>query len=159
MSQPLEANAWLDAEVQPDQERLLMNVFGQLGVTARTRIVPPRRGVAKLNWLVLVALSLQALLGTRFADDACGGLKGLIGRLLPGARPGPAGPRPMVLRDVATGLEVVLEPDLPDDGYRQLLGLDLSSFQVGPVHSGMWHLTRRTAPGHAYPLAGRLVVP
>jgi hypothetical protein len=137
MSRPLEANVLLDAEVPADQERLLVDVFGQLGIIAHTRIVPPRRGVSELNWLVLVALPLQAFLGnvgTRFADDAYQGLKALIGRLVPGDRPEPTGQRPMVLRDDATGLELVLEPDLPDEGYRQLFGLDLSHFQVGPVH-------------------------
>jgi hypothetical protein len=137
MSGPLDAHVLLDAEVPVDQERLLVDVFGRLGVTAHTRIVPPRRGVAELNWLVLVALPLQAFLGsvgTRFADDAYRGLKALVGRLVSPERPGPAGQRPMVLRDEATGLELVLEPDLPDDGYRQLFGLDLSQFQLGPVH-------------------------
>jgi hypothetical protein len=137
MSGPLEANVLLDAEVPADQERLLMSIFGELGVTAHTRIVPPRRGVTELNWLVLVALPLQAFLGnvgSKFADDAYRGLKALVGQLVHGDRPAPAGQRPMVLRDEATGLELVLEADLPDEGYRQLFGLDLSQFQVGPVH-------------------------
>jgi hypothetical protein len=93
--------------------------------------------VAELNWLVLVSLPLQAFLGsvgTRFADDAYRGLKALIGRLVHGDRSASGGQRPMVLRDDASGLELVLEPDLPDEGYRQLFGLDLSQFQVGPVH-------------------------
>lgn len=137
MSAPLEANVLLDAEVPADQERLLVDVFDQLGVAARTRIVPPRRGVTELNWLVLVALPLQAFLGavgTKFADDAYRGLKALVGRLVAPDRAGPAVQRPMVLRDEATGLEVILESDLPDDGYRQLFGLDLSQFELGPVH-------------------------
>jgi hypothetical protein len=144
-TESLDANVLLDAEVPADQERLLVEVFGQLGVAAHTRIVPPRRGVAELNWLVLVALPLQAFLGnvgTKFADDAYRGLKALIGRLVSPDRPGPAGQRPMVLRDEATGLELVLEPDLPDEGYRQLFHLDLQRFQVGPVHydrhQGRW---------------------
>jgi hypothetical protein len=138
MPGPLEANVLLDAEVPVDQERLLVDVFGELGVTASTRVVPPRRGLTELNWLVLVSLPLQAFLGsvgTKFADEAYRGLKALVGRLVPGGdRPAPAGQRPMVLRDAATGLELVLEPDLPDEGYRQLFGLDLSQYQLGPVH-------------------------
>jgi hypothetical protein len=152
MSGPLEANVLLDAEVSADQERLLVDVFGQLGVTAHTRVVPPRRGVAELNWLVLVSLPLQAFLGsvgTKFADDAYRGLKELIGRLMHGDRSAPGGQRPMVLRDDVTGLELVLEPDLPDEGYRQLFDLDLQRFQVGPVHydrhQGRWRSERDEA--------------
>jgi hypothetical protein len=152
MSRPLEANVLLDAGVPPDQERLLVDVFDQLGVTAHTRVVPPRRGVAELNWLVLVSLPLQAFLGsvgTKFADDAYRGLKTLLGRLVHQDRPAPGGQRPMVLRDDATGLELVLEPDLPDEGYRQLFDLDLQQFEVGPVHydrhQGRWRSERDEA--------------
>jgi hypothetical protein len=152
MSRPLEANVLLDAEVPADQEHLLVDVFSQLGVTAHTRVVPPRRGVAELNWLVLVSLPLQAFLGsvgTKFADDAYRGLRTLLGRLVHQNRPVPAGQRPMVLRDDATGLELVLEPDLPDEGYRQLFDLDLQQFEVGPVHydrhQGRWRSERDEA--------------
>lgn len=137
MSGPLKANVLLDAEVPADQERLLVDVFDQLGVTAHTRVVPTRRGVAELNWLVLVSLPLQAFLagvGAKFADDAYRGFKALTSRLAYGGRPAPGDQRPMVLRDDATGLELVLEPDLPDEGYRRLFDLDLTRFQVGPVH-------------------------
>jgi hypothetical protein len=48
--------------------------------------------------------------------------------------PAPARARPLVLRDAASGLRVVLDRDLPAEGYQQLLVLDLSQFQAGPVH-------------------------
>jgi hypothetical protein len=121
MSEPLEAHVLVDAELPAGQERLLVDVFDQLGVIAHTRVVPPRRGVAELNWLVLASLPLQAFLGTvgtKFADDAYRQLKALLGRLVHGDRFTPGGQRPMVLRDDDTGLELVLEPDLPDEGYR-----------------------------------------
>jgi hypothetical protein len=151
-SRPLEADVLLDAEVPVDQERRLVHTFGLLGVTARTRIVPSRRGVGELNWLILVSLPLQTFLGsvgTKFAEDAYQGLKGLVGRLVHRDPPTPGDQRPMVLRDMATGLQVVLEPDLPDEGYRQLFGLDLSQFQLGPVHydrhRGRWRSERDEA--------------
>jgi hypothetical protein len=144
-SRPLEADVLVDSQVSADQEHLLVDAFGSLGVTARTRVVPPRRGVSELNWLVLVSLPLQAFLGSvgaKLADDAYGELKRLVGRLLHRDQPTSVGQRPMVLRDVVTGVQVVLEPNLPDEGYRQLFGLDLSEFQVGPVHydrqEGRW---------------------
>jgi hypothetical protein len=135
---PLTADLLVDAEVSAEQERLLVDGFARLGVAARARVVPARRGVGDLSWLVLVSLPLQAFLtavGSQLAEDAHHGLRDLVGRLVPSRdRPAAATPRPMVLRDAATGLQIVLEPDLPDDGYRQLVGLDLSRFRLGPVH-------------------------
>ncbi len=40
----------------------------------------------------------------------------------------------MVLQDTATGLQIVLDQALPDEGYQQLLNLDMSQFRLGPVH-------------------------
>ncbi len=40
----------------------------------------------------------------------------------------------MVLQDVTSGLQIVLDQDLPAEGYQQLLTLDLSRFRLGPVH-------------------------
>jgi hypothetical protein len=133
----MEADVLIDAEVPADQERLLEEALADLGVTARTRVVPTRRGVAELSWLVLVSLPLQAFLsnvGSRLADDAYQALRAVVRRLAHRDRPTPGDQRPMVLRDVASGLQVVLESDLPDGAYRQLLALDLSQFQFGPVH-------------------------
>jgi hypothetical protein len=141
---PVEADVLIDPEVPADQERLLEEALAGLGVTARTRVVPTRRGAAELSWLVLVSLPLQAFLsnvGSRLADDAYQALRAVVGRLAPRDRPTPGDQRPMVLRDVASGLQVVLEPDLPDDAYRQLVALDLSQFQFGPVHYDR-HLSR-----------------
>lgn len=146
-NQPLEADVLVDPEVSVDEERLLVDALAELGVRARTRVVPTRRGVGDLSWVVLVSLPLQAFLtslGGALAEHAQQGLRDLVGRLVRRDRPAPAADaqRPMVLRDVATGLQVVLEPDLPPEGYRQLLGLDLSQFGVGPVHydrfQGRW---------------------
>jgi hypothetical protein len=136
-SPPFTADILVDAEVSAEQERLLVDGFARLGVAARARVVPTRRGVSELSWLVLVSLPLQAFLtavGSRLAEDAYRGLRDLVGRLLSRDRPTARAQRPMVLRDAATGLQIILEPDLPDDGYRQLVGLDLSQFRLGPVH-------------------------
>jgi hypothetical protein len=143
--QPFEADVLIDAEVPVDQERLLVDAFAQLGVAARTRVVPARRGVEQLGWLVLASLPLQAFLtklGTSLAEEAVRALQSLVRRLLHRDPPTPGDQRPMVLRDVATGLEVVLEPDLPDAAFRELVGLDLSRFRLSPVHfdrhQGRW---------------------
>jgi hypothetical protein len=136
-SPPFTADMLVDAEVSAEQERLLVDGFARLGVAAMARVVPARRGVGDLSWLVLVSLPLQAFLtavGSKLAEDAHHGLRDLVGRLISRNRPAAGAQRPMVLRDAATGLQIVLEPDLPDDGYRQLVGLDLSQFRLGPVH-------------------------
>ena len=39
-----------------------------------------------------------------------------------------------MLQDTTTGLQIILDHDLPADGYRQLLTLDLSPFRLGPLH-------------------------
>jgi hypothetical protein len=63
-------------------------------------------------------------------------LKSAIGRLLGRDQEQPAAEqlRPLVLQDTASGLQVVLEADLPDAAYQQLVGLDLAKFQLGPLH-------------------------
>jgi hypothetical protein len=135
--QPFQADVLIDGDVPVDQERLLVDALARLGVTARTRVVPARRGVQELGWVVLASLPLQAFLtklGSSVAEEAVQGLRSLVRRLLHRDAPTPAEGRPMVLRDAATGLEVVLEPDLPDEAFRALVGLDLSQFELGPVH-------------------------
>jgi len=40
----------------------------------------------------------------------------------------------MVLQDTASGLRLVLDPDLPAEGCQQLLALGLSQYRLGPLH-------------------------
>jgi hypothetical protein len=148
--------------VSAEQERLLVDGFARLGVAARARVVPARRGVGDLSWLVLVSLPLQAFLtavGSKLTEDAHHGLRDLVGRLISRKRPAAGAQRPMVLRDAATGLQIVLEPDLPDDGYRQLVGLDLSQFRLGPVRydrrRGRFNRRQRSRPGSSRCCPGR----
>ena len=55
-----------------------------------------------------------------------------MARILRRSNPG-GQERTLVLQDTATGLQVVLEPDLPIEAYRQLVTLDLSSLHGGPA--------------------------
>jgi hypothetical protein len=133
----LAANVLIAAEIPPEQEQAIIDTFGALGVTARARIVPARRGAGELQWLLLAMLPLQAFLstlGSNFADEASHALARLVRRALR-ARPETASPRSvLVLQDAATRLQVVLEADLPAEAYTALLSLDLSNFHQGPVH-------------------------
>jgi hypothetical protein len=74
--------------------------------------------------------------GSKLAEDAYQGLKRAVGRLLSRDQDQPAAEpsRPIVLQDTTSGLRVVLEADLPDAAYQQLVALDLAQFQLGPLH-------------------------
>jgi hypothetical protein len=108
-------------------------------VRTHAKVVPARRGFGELPWLVLISLPLHAFLtsvGSKLAEAAYQGLKHAVGRLLGRDRVLPAAeqPRPLVLQDTASGLQVILEVDLPDAAYQQLVTLDLAKFQLGPLH-------------------------
>lgn len=146
---------------EPD-EQLLRDVLAGCGASTQVATAPVHRGEsATLTWIVLAVLPLQAFLaalGSKLADDGYAQIRTLVKRLA--ARPGqPAGPRPardpapLVLLDRGTGLQIVLEADLPAEAYRQLTALDLSQFSTGPVHydlaRGRWRaeLDEVASPG------------
>jgi hypothetical protein len=122
-----------------------------LGITAKLRILPPRRSVSEVAWLLLVALPLQRFFGRlaeNAADDAHERLRVFVNQVL---RRRPARPKKCVLtlEDPDTKLQIVLEPDLPAESYRQLLSLDLTTVQRGPLHYDRQH--RRWCPEHDEP--------
>jgi hypothetical protein len=54
-------------------------------------------------------------------------------------------PKPVLaLQDTVSGVQVVLEPDLPAESYRQLLTFDLSTVRHGPLHYGLHRLRWRS---------------
>ena len=135
----LTAEVFLDGRVPADRERGLVDALAALGVRAQAKVVPARRGLGEVHWLVLVAVPLQAFLssvGSKVAEDAYQGLKRAISRLLGRDQEQPAAeqprPRPLVLQDTASGLQVVLEVDLPDTAYQQLVGLDPEHLSIDP---------------------------
>lgn len=124
----------VDPQVTKEQEVLVTDALAALGFSSRTRVLAPRRGPEQLQWLVLASLPLHAFLsgiGSKIAEDGYRGLQSAIRRTL--RRPEVPAPRPLVLQDSASGLQIVLDPDLPEDGYQQLIDLDLSRFRFGPV--------------------------
>jgi len=133
----LSADVFVNVQLPHEQEALIVGALTALGVSARVRVLPRRRS-SGLQWLILAALPLQAFLtgiGGRIADDAYKRFQDTVRKLL---RREPADQasaiRPMVLQDAVSGLQIVLDHDLPAEGYRQLLTLDLSKFRLGPVH-------------------------
>lgn len=125
----------VDERVTDADVALIKAEFASSGYTAEVTQPPRRRSLADFAWLVLASLPLQhffARLAEDAADDLHIPLKTLADRLL--RRHAEAKPKPvMVLRDELTGIQVVLEPDLPQESYRQLLSLDLDSVH-GTLH-------------------------
>ena len=141
----LAAEILVTAEVSPEREQAIVEAFDALGVTARARTVPTRRGAEELQWLVLATLPLHGFLsglGSTLAQEASQGVKRLVSQALGTRREAVSPPPVLVLQDAATRLQVVLEADLPTDAYSALLALDLSAFQKGPLHydrhAGRW---------------------
>jgi hypothetical protein len=134
----MSADIFVSTQLAPEREELIVDALTALGVSARVRVLPPRRGVGDLQWLVLVALPLQAFLtslGSKIADDAYQGFQRAVRRLLHRvAEDQVPALKPVVLQDATSGIQVVLDPDLSVEGYKQLLHLDLSQFRFGPVH-------------------------
>jgi hypothetical protein len=136
-SDPLTAELLLPLEVPPEQERAIVETFRTIGVIARARVIPPRRGAGDLQWLVLAALPLQAFLGglgSEVAKTAYEGLKRLVAVVVGGQAEQTRSNQVLVLEDPTSQLQIVLEADLPTDAYRQLVGLDLSTIRQGPLH-------------------------
>jgi hypothetical protein len=125
---------YVDAKEPRGSETPLVEAFATLGIHVRVRVLPTRRGPDELHWLFLVALPLQSFLGGfggRLAEDAYRRLTSALHRTSPD--PAPAPPRPVVLQDTATGVRIVLGPDVDDEAYRQLRALDLARFRHGTL--------------------------
>ncbi|MFI7134186.1 hypothetical protein ACIBQ1_51570 [Nonomuraea sp. NPDC050153] len=136
--QAIQADIFVAPHATSAQEQPIVAALTALGLSTRVRMLPPRRGPEQLEWLILAALPLQAFLsglGTKIADDGYRGLQKAVRAVIggrgsvPDSVPGP----PVVLQDPATGLQIVLDADLPEEGYQQLVTLDLTQFELGPV--------------------------
>lgn len=136
-SNPLAAEVLVTAEISAEEEQAIVEAFRSLGVAARTRMVPTRRGLEQLHWLVLATLPLQAFLsglGSAVAQDVAKGLKRLVVRVIGAKHKTAPSEQVLVLQDAVTRLQVVLEADLPAEAYQALVALDLAAFRQGPVH-------------------------
>ncbi len=134
-SAPIAADVLVRPGMSTADEYDVVEAFARIDVAATTRLVPTQRSLNGVEWLVLAMLPLEAFLsglGSKLAEDAYHGLKDVVGRILRRSNPGRR-KQALVLQDTATGLQVVLEPDLPIEAYRRLVTLDLSAFHGGPV--------------------------
>jgi hypothetical protein len=142
----VDADVFVDQPVPAKEADRIAAEFAGIGLVADVRVAAPRRSLNDAL-VILAALPFQPFisqLANDFADDAYARLKGFVTKVLhrKHADAGAEGQarQVLVLQDTATGVRVVLEPDLPADSYRQLLSLDLTKITDGPVH---YDLARR----------------
>ena len=133
----IDAEVLIAAELSPDDAAQLRREFESLGLSADLRETAPRRSLQEIAWFALAAVPLKPFfekLAEDFATDAYQRLRGLAAAVL-GRRAASSGsPRVLLLQDPDTGARVVLEPDLPEEAYEQLLDVDLSGIRRGPLH-------------------------
>lgn len=135
----VKADVLMAREIPADEVAWIVGAFASVGVTADLRIAGPRRSFGTVGWLILAALPLQPFfsqLADDFADDVYEQLKTFVSRLLH-RKHADTEDRPrrvLVLQDTATGVQVVLEPDLSAESIRQLMSFDLTTIRHGPLH-------------------------
>jgi hypothetical protein len=147
-SASIAADVLIGPEMSTADEYDVLEAFATIDVAATTRLAPTQRSLDGIEWLVLAVLPLQAFLsslGSKLAEDVYGGLKDVVGRILRRSSPERRA-RTLVLQDTATGLQVVLESDLPIEAYRQLVALDLSTVHGGPIRYDRSHNTWQPNP-------------
>ncbi|MDC0772721.1 hypothetical protein [Streptomyces sp. HD] len=133
---PTAAHVYFAPGTTAEQQATLYEGLAGLGVRAQGAVVGNYRS-ATLTWMVLVVLPLSGFLqecGKNLAQDAYRELKGVIGGALRRTTGTAPEPEPVVeddpvlmLEDAETTVRLVFTPDLPDDAFRQLFDLDLSS--------------------------------
>lgn len=93
-------------------------------------IIRTRGGLVEtIPWLVLIGLPMQSFLSS-LGEDAYQTFKKAVRDLFKSTGdPGDSA----ILEDDLSGIQVILESDLPEDAYRQLRVLDLRHFSSGPL--------------------------
>lgn len=144
----LPAEVLVAADVPDEDHDQLIDDLRSLGLDPTARRALRRRGISDIPpWVVFIALPLQPFLNAlieNLAGDAYQRLKASIVRVFRHRHElgTEAGARVVVLADTVTGVQVVLEPDLPAKSYQQLLRFDLSTITRGPVRydrgEGRW---------------------
>jgi hypothetical protein len=139
---PLSANVLLAGTISSQETAELLLEFEAIGLSADLREVSPRRSIGEIAWLALVLVPLKPFfdqIAKDFTDDSYRHLKTLVGKIL-GRRTQPRkSPQVLVLQDSTTGIQVVLESDLPEQAYQQLFGFDLTTIRRGPLHYDRHH--------------------
>jgi hypothetical protein len=138
----LEAQVLVSSEVPPNKDDELIAAFASLGVAASSRVVPPRRSIGEIQWMILISLPVQAFLTalvSKLAEDAYKRLKSLVGRALGQPSATHERPKVLILQDPTTRLQIILEDNLPTGAYQRLLALDLATVHGVPLYYDRRH--------------------
>lgn len=130
------ARVFLPEQITDADADLLIAECASVGISAELQILAPRRSLSDAAWLLLVSLPLQHFFGRlaeNAADDVHERLRSFANQVLRRTPKKPAR-RVLVLEDARTGVQVVLEPDLPAESYRQLLSYDMTMVEQGALH-------------------------
>jgi hypothetical protein len=134
---PLHVDVLVAEGLPPDERDRLAQELGAVGLVADLQELPPRRSLGYMAWIAMLVVPLKPFydqLAKDFASDAHRRLKTTAQSIFKRSD-GPADqPRPVILQDSATGVQIVLERDLPDAAYAQLLAFDLGTIRHGPLH-------------------------
>ncbi|WP_103339974.1 hypothetical protein [Amycolatopsis sp. CA-126428] len=124
-----------DHDISAELTAELESSFRELGFVTKVRRRLTHRGPNELTWLMLAALPLQAFL-TGIGSEAVKDLYAKTKKLTPFGKKGEKATKqvPLVLRDTATELTIIMEADLPADAIKKLVGLDLAAYRTGPLH-------------------------
>lgn len=133
---PLPATLTFRGSATPEEVAEVEDAFRSVGVEPSAGAA--RRELGAGAWTLAATLPVGAFLTAlveQAAADAWRRLAEFVGRLRRARRDEAGAPgRLLVLTDRESGLQVVLEPDLPPEAFRQLLALDLSAYRHGPLH-------------------------
>lgn len=114
-------------QLPPEPLTLAVETLRRAGIEPTCRLQPTRRGVAEMSVLVLIgSTALEPLFKSmvdRLADDAYDVIRRLVGGLL-GRRAEPQAPHSVVFESTATGTQFVFTSGLPEEAFRQAIGLD-----------------------------------
>ncbi len=129
---PIGVTVAIESEAPPGEIEALSELLSGFGVDAEVSASYHRRGVGDLPWVVLITVPGAVFLKL-LATDAYNGAKSFIQRLYRERRARSGRSGSVLLRDLDSGLMVLLEPDLPPEAYEQLGKLDLTRFVHGPL--------------------------
>jgi hypothetical protein len=124
-------------KLPPQEATQLVHDFEIVGLAADVREVSRRRSLGNIAWLILAAVPLKSFLDQlvkESATDAYRRFSTFVDSVFRRGKETTRPPSVLVLRDTLTGVQVVLEPDLPAEGFKQLLNLDLATVRRGPLH-------------------------
>lgn len=143
----LGATVFISDDVPRKEEQELMEALEELGFAGSAKEMPTVRSadmVEAIAVLMIPATAFLNALGASVATDAYDKFKRGLARVFrrhadsgdagTGAGVGAGAGQPIVLKDVQTGLQILIGSDLPNEAYSALTSLHLEEFRVGPLH-------------------------